>query len=60
MPGAGPPSFWSTPNQGSVPIWKPVSAVATSVATDPAATDAVPMVPVIGVPPLTVTEHQWM
>jgi phosphoribosylcarboxyaminoimidazole (NCAIR) mutase len=58
-PGAAPPSFWSTPNQGSVPIWKLLLAgVATIVAMLPGMTDALTVAPVDGAPPLISTEHQ--
>jgi hypothetical protein len=59
VPGAAPPSFWATPNQGSAPIMNAALAgIATMVAVLPGATDAVTVAPVDAVPPLIVTEHQ--
>jgi hypothetical protein len=59
VPGAAPPSFWVTPNQGSAPITNALLAgVATMVAVLPEATEAVTDAPVDAVPPLIVTEHQ--
>jgi hypothetical protein len=59
VPAAAAPSFWSTPNQGSGPIWKLLLAgVATIVALVPAATEAVTVAAVEADPPLISTEHQ--
>ena len=60
VPGAAPPSFWFTPNQGSAPILKLPLGVATIVAVLPAATCAVITAFVDAMPPLTVTEHHVM
>jgi hypothetical protein len=59
VPEAAPPSFWSTPNHGSVPIWKLLLAgVTTTVAVLPEVTEAVTVASVDAVPPLISTEHQ--
>jgi hypothetical protein len=59
VPVAAPPSFWSTPNQGSAPIWKlALAGVATIVTTLPGATEAVSVAAVDAAPPLIATEHQ--
>src|SRR5580658_6941250 len=58
-PGAAPPSFWVTPNQGSAPIANAMLAgSATMVAAVPGATEAVTDEPVEAAPPLIDTEHQ--
>jgi hypothetical protein len=59
VPAAAAPPFWSTPNQGSGPIWKLLLAgVATIVALVPAAMEAVTVAAVDADPPLISTEHQ--
>jgi hypothetical protein len=59
LPLAAPPSFRSTPNQGSTPIWKLLlDGAATMVTTLPGVTDAVTIASVDAVPLLIATEHQ--